>query len=117
MTTPPPTVLIGFSSQTDPATLNGTVGALAQRARALFAEAQDFAAWYNDLDDATRQSLFNQPETGITAITAAIGYLSTLAGIFYGTVQQGGTGGTGATTFDFDDALRIAAGPYIPASA
>jgi hypothetical protein len=33
------------------------------------------------------------------------GYLSTNAGVYYGTVQQGGSGGTGASTFNFDDAL------------
>ena len=34
-----------------------------------------------------------------------LGYMSTLGGIYYGVVQQGGTGGTGATTFNFDNAL------------
>jgi len=33
------------------------------------------------------------------------GYLNTNAGVYYGTVQQGGTGGTGASTFNFDSAL------------
>jgi len=28
-----------------------------------------------------------------------------LAGVYYGTVQQGGTGGTGAVLFNFDNAL------------
>lgn len=34
-----------------------------------------------------------------------IAYLNTVAGCYYGTVQQGGDGGTGAATFDFDNAL------------
>lgn len=33
------------------------------------------------------------------------GYLNTLQGIYYGLVQQGGTGGTGASDFNFDSAL------------
>ncbi|HEX4715218.1 MAG TPA: hypothetical protein VH164_09855 [Ktedonobacteraceae bacterium] len=34
-----------------------------------------------------------------------IGYFSTLSGVYYGTVQQGGSGGTGASDFNFDNAL------------
>ena len=34
-----------------------------------------------------------------------LAYLNTLAGCYLGTVQQGGTGGTGAATFNFDNAL------------
>jgi hypothetical protein len=33
------------------------------------------------------------------------GYLSTNAGVYFGLVQQGGTGGTGAMTFDFNQGL------------
>lgn len=33
------------------------------------------------------------------------GYMSTVAGCYNGTVQQGGTGGTGASTFNFYTAL------------
>jgi hypothetical protein len=38
------------------------------------------------------------------------GYLNTLAGVYYGTVQQGGSGGTGASQFNFDNALSTAWG-------
>lgn len=34
-----------------------------------------------------------------------LAYLNTVAGVYYGTVQQGGAGGTGAAEFDFDNAL------------
>lgn len=34
-----------------------------------------------------------------------LAYLSTVAGCYLGTVQQGGSGGTGAAEFDFDNAL------------
>lgn len=34
-----------------------------------------------------------------------LAYLSTVAGCYLGTVQQGGSGGTGAVEFDFDNAL------------
>lgn len=35
----------------------------------------------------------------------ALAYLNTIAGAYFGTVQQGGTGGTGAILFNFDNAL------------
>lgn len=34
-----------------------------------------------------------------------ISYFNTLAGVYYGTVQQGGNGGTNASTFNFNNAL------------
>jgi len=37
----------------------------------------------------------------------AVNYLNTLAGCYFGTVQQGGTGGTGAINFDFDNAFAL----------
>lgn len=36
-----------------------------------------------------------------------ISYLNTVAGVYHGTVQQGGSGGTGAITFDFNNALSV----------
>ncbi len=35
----------------------------------------------------------------------AISYLNTVAGCYFGTVQQGGTGGNGAVAFDFNQQL------------
>lgn len=34
-----------------------------------------------------------------------LGYMQNVAGCYYGTVQQGGTGGTGAINFNFHQAL------------
>lgn len=34
-----------------------------------------------------------------------IAYMNTVAGCYFGTVQQGGTGGTGASLFNFNQAL------------
>lgn len=34
-----------------------------------------------------------------------IAYLNTIAGVYFGTVQSGGAGGTGAITFNFDQEL------------
>jgi hypothetical protein len=34
-----------------------------------------------------------------------LAFLNTISGCYYGTVQQGGTGGTGAINYNFDNAL------------
>jgi len=34
-----------------------------------------------------------------------LAYMNTVSGVYHGTVQQGGSGGTGASDFDFDSAL------------
>lgn len=36
---------------------------------------------------------------------STIAYLNTVAGCYFGTVQQGGTGGTGASLFNFNQQL------------
>ena len=46
-----------------------------------------------------------------TAFTTAVNNMATMAQIFQGTVQQGGTGGTGATLFNFQNALVALTGP------
>lgn len=40
-----------------------------------------------------------------TAFLANLAYMNTIAGVYKGTVQQGGTGGTGAIDYDFDNQL------------
>jgi hypothetical protein len=47
-----------------------------------------------------------------TAFLAAADNLATVAQVYQGTVQQGGTGGTGATLFNFQTALAAVTGPY-----
>lgn len=42
-----------------------------------------------------------------------IGYLNTNAGVYFGTVQQGGTGGTGAILFNFHQGLSSVWGGQI----
>jgi hypothetical protein len=48
---------------------------------------------------------FSSPD----AATASnlLGYMNTIAGCYNGTVQQGGSGGTGATDFNFGNALAV----------
>jgi hypothetical protein len=42
-----------------------------------------------------------------------IAYLNTVAGCYFGTVQQGGTGGTGASTFNFNQQLAAVWGGQV----
>lgn len=46
---------------------------------------------------------FSAPDAA--AVLQLIDYMYTLSGCYFGTVQQGGSGGTGAIQFDFDQAL------------
>lgn len=45
--------------------------------------------------------------TDATTAETLLSYMNTIVGVYEGTVQQGGTGGTGATEFDFDNALSV----------
>jgi hypothetical protein len=42
-----------------------------------------------------------------------IAYLNTVAGCYFGTVQQGGTGGTGASVFNFNQQLAAVWGGQV----
>jgi len=44
---------------------------------------------------------------------STIAYLNTVAGCYFGTVQQGGTGGTGASTFNFNQQLAAVWGGQV----
>jgi hypothetical protein len=46
-----------------------------------------------------------------TAFINVVNNMATMAQIFTGTVQQGGTGGTGASLFNFQNALVALTGP------
>lgn len=46
-----------------------------------------------------------------TALLTAVSQMNTMALIFQGQVQQGGTGGTGASLFNFQNALVALTGP------
>lgn len=43
--------------------------------------------------------------TDASTAQSAIAYLNTVAGVYYGTVQAGGTGGSAATTFNYNQEL------------
>jgi hypothetical protein len=93
------------------AQLNGQIAALATQYRTLAAQATELQAYVTGQGTAGLETL------GFTAADAAsfvtmTGYLNTLALIYGGQVQQGGSGGTGASVFDFGNALSAVTGPF-----
>jgi len=84
--------------------LNARLGQAAIAVRNAMQQASALFEYQNNLGTAGLEA------AGFSAQDAAsyqqmAGYLSTLAGVYNGTVQQGGSGGTGASTFNFDNAL------------
>lgn len=59
---------------------------------------------YNNAGSANLQAWGYSPADAATALTL-IGYMTTISGVYLGTVQQGGSGGTGAILFNFENAL------------
>lgn len=90
-------------------TLNARLGQVAVQMRMVMEAASDLFKVANGLGSSGLQSAgLSSPDASDYLLKA--GYLNTLAGIYYGTVQQGGSGGTGASTFNFDNALSTAWG-------
>ena len=86
--------------------LNARLGQAAIAVRNAMQQASSLFEYQNNL------GLTGLEAAGFTAQDAATyqtmaGYLNTLAGVYYGTVQQGGSGGTGASDFSFDNALSV----------
>jgi hypothetical protein len=84
--------------------INNTAGRVAVNMRQVMEAAKDLETQVTSL------GVNGLEAAGLSAADAAslttlVNYMSTVAGCYYGTVQQGGTGGTGAVTFNFDNAL------------
>jgi hypothetical protein len=96
--------IMAVGQQPTTAGINQSLTSLAVSLRQMMSSVEDFALQVNNMGTAGLTAL------GFTAADAAsvltlTGYLSTLAGVYGGTVQQGGSGGTGASVFNFDNAL------------
>lgn len=82
------------------------ITALAVQMRKVMQAAQDMSTWINGQG----QGLAMLEAAGYDPADAAlaqqmIAYMNTVAGCYFGTVQQGGSGGTGAAQFNFNQAL------------
>lgn len=109
---------IGIGTQPTNASINNQLTAMALQLRDLLQQAANLSVQVNG----TGQGLAYLTSIGYGnvanplnpgSITDAayalqmISYLNTLSGVYEGTIQQGGTGGTGATTFNFNNAFAV----------
>ena len=84
--------------------INSTAGRIAVTMRQVMEAARDLETQVTSLGSSGLQAAGLSSGDAASLITL-VNYMSTVAGCYYGTVQQGGTGGTGAITFNFDNAL------------
>jgi hypothetical protein len=84
--------------------INNSAGRVAVSMRQVMAAAKDLETQVASLGSSGLQAAGLSSGDAASLITL-VNYLSTVSGCYYGTVQQGGTGGTGAITFNFDNAL------------
>jgi hypothetical protein len=89
--------------------MNARLGQVAVQMRIVMEAASDLFKVANGLGTGGLQSAGMDSPTASDFVLKA-GYLNTLAGVYYGTVQQGGSGGTGASQFNFDNGLSSAWG-------
>lgn len=90
-------------------TLNARLGQVAVQMRNVMEAAADLFKVANGLGTGGLQSVgFSSGDASDFELKS--GYLNTQAGVYYGLVQQGGSGGTGATLFNFDNGLSSAWG-------
>lgn len=95
---------MAVGNQATVATVNNILSSLAVQLRQACDNIRTQATFLNGLGQNGLETVgFSQADA--QAVLNDIGYLSTVAGCYYGTVQQGGTGGTGAIMFDFDNQL------------
>ena len=95
---------MSVGNQPTVATVNSSVGSVAVGMRAVMARARDLQTQVTTLGTPGLEAIGFSAQDAASVVTAA-GYMSTVAGCYYGTVQQGGSGGTGASDFNFDSAL------------
>jgi hypothetical protein len=106
----------GVGTQPTNATINNQLTSIAVQMRNLMQQAANLSTQVNGtgqglayLEEMGYASAANDSNPGDQSDAAwaleVIAYFNTVAGCYYGTVQQGGSGGTGAATFDFDSAL------------
>jgi hypothetical protein len=97
---------MAVGAQPTVASLNANLTSAAQQLRNLMQSITNFTVPVQNLGTAGLTALGFSAADAATFLQLA-GYLSTIAGCYYGTVQQGGTGGTGAIQFNFNNALSV----------
>ena len=96
---------IGNTQSATPSQLNQQVGNMAIQLRNLMSTIDNFTQWFASLTLADVETLFGLSQTDSQTMQTMIAYFNNVSGVYNGTIQQGGSGGTGAILFDFNDAL------------
>ncbi len=91
-------------NQPSQGSVNQTLGSLATDLRDICARIANFQTWAVGAGLAGLEAINFTPDAAQDVLNKS-NYLSTINGVYKGTVQQGGTGGTGAILFNFDNAL------------
>ena|ERR1700749_4115521 len=106
----------GVGTQPSNATINNQLTGIALQMRELMQAASNLSTQVNGtgqglayLEAMGFSSAANSDNPGDMSDAAwalqVIAYFNTVAGCYFGTVQQGGSGGTGASDFNFHNAL------------
>jgi hypothetical protein len=90
--------------------INNQAAQLAIQLRSVMASIVVFQNWIA-AQGATGLQNIGFSSTDAQAMLNQASYLNTVAGVYYGTVQQGGSGGSGASTFNFANELTALTGP------
>lgn len=98
---------MSFGNQQDPAALNGQLSSMSIQLRQIMQALKNYTEWFNQLGITNVETLFSLDSTDAATVSTLVNYMTALQEIYYGQLQQGGTGGTGAAEFDFDNALAI----------
>lgn len=109
---------IGVGTQPTNATVNNQLTAMAQQLRNLMQAAVNLSTQVNGtgqglafLESIGYSNAANPLNPGSISdaeyALQLIAYFNTIAGVYDGSVQQGGSGGTGAVDFNFNNALAV----------
>jgi hypothetical protein len=102
---------MAIGSQPTVAQLNAQLASVATGLRTTAQQILSLWSYANGLGQAGLVTL-GFAAADATAFITAVDNLATVAQVYQGTVQQGGTGGTGASLFNFQTALATVTGPY-----
>jgi hypothetical protein len=94
-----------LGNATSPGQLNAQVGSFATQLRDLLTDIGNFTLWFSGLALTDVETLFGLSAADAATMQTKVAYLANINGVYMGTIQQGGTGGTGAILFNFNSGL------------
>jgi hypothetical protein len=97
---------VAVGNQPTNGAVDGQITNLSVSLRNLMQNISNLSTWINGQNQGLTylESLGYSTGDAQTVLTL-IAYMNTISGVYYGTVQQGGSGGTGAIEFDYNNAL------------